>query len=108
MARPPLLILDEPCAGLDPLAREHFLAFLQRLGTQRRAPALLFVTHHVEEIIPLFTHTLLLRAGRLLAAGPNERVLTTKRLAATFDAPLRLTRRQGRYTLAILDRPAMT
>ncbi len=108
MARPPLLILDEPCAGLDPLAREHFLAFLQRLGTQRRAPALLFVTHHVEEIIPLFTHTLLLRAGRLLAAGPNERVLTTKRLAATFDAPLRLTRRHGRYTLAILDRPAMT
>ena len=101
MARPPLLILDEPCAGLDPLAREHFLAFLQRLGAQRRAPALIFVTHHVEEIIPLFTHTLLLRAGRLLAAGPNARVLTTKRLAETFGTPLRLTRRHARYTLAI-------
>ncbi len=101
MARPPLLILDEPCAGLDPLAREHFLAFLQRLGTQRNAPALLFVTHHVEEIIPLFTHTLLLRAGRLLAAGTNARVLTTQHLAATFDTPLRLTRRKGRYALAI-------
>ena len=101
MARPPLLILDEPCAGLDPLARENFLAFLHRLGSQRRAPALLFVTHHVEEIIPLFTHTLLLRAGRLLAAGPNARVLTTARLSATFDTPLRLIHRNERYSLTI-------
>ncbi len=101
MARPPLLILDEPCAGLDPLAREQFLAFLQRLGAKRRAPALIFVTHHVEEIIPLFTHTLLLRAGCLLAAGPNKTVLTTPRLAATFDTPLRLIRRHARYTLTI-------
>ena len=104
MARPPLLILDEPCAGLDPLAREHFLAFLHRLGAKRRAPALLFVTHHVEEIIPLFTHTLLLRAGRLLAAGANKSVLTSPHLAATFDTPLRLTRRAGRYTLSITGR----
>jgi iron complex transport system ATP-binding protein len=101
MARPALLILDEPCAGLDPLAREHFLAFLQRLGAKRRAPALLFVTHHVEEIIPLFTHTLLLRAGRLRAAGPNARVLTTAQLTATFDTPLRLTHRRQRYQLTI-------
>ena len=99
MARPALLILDEPCAGLDPLARENFLAFLQRLGAKRRAPALLFVTHHVEEIIPLFTHTLLLRGGHLLAAGPNARVLTSAQLAANFDSPLLLTRRAGRYAL---------
>ena len=51
--------------------------------------------------IPLFTHTLLLRAGRLLAAGPNKSVLTTARLAATFDTPLRLIHRRARYTLAI-------
>ena len=101
MARPPLLILDEPCAGLDPLARENFLAFLQRLGAKKRAPALIFVTHHVEEIIPLFTHTLLLRAGRLLAAGPNKSVLTTAHLTTTFDTPLRLTHRRQRYTLTI-------
>jgi iron complex transport system ATP-binding protein len=49
MARPRLLILDEPCAGLDPVAREQFLAFLERLGAQRGAPALVLVTHHVEE-----------------------------------------------------------
>ena len=101
MARPPLLILDEPCAGLDPLARENFLAFLTRLGAKKRAPSLLFVTHHVEEIIPIFTHTLLLRAGRLLAAGPNKTVLTTARLTATFGTPLRLTHRRARYTLTL-------
>jgi len=104
MASPPLLILDEPCAGLDPLAREHFLTFLHRLSGKRHAPALLFVTHHVEEITPLFTHTLLLRSGRLLAAGPNSTVLTTAQLTATFRTPLRLTRRAGRYRLAITAR----
>lgn len=99
MARPRLLILDEPCAGLDPVARENFLAFLQRLGGQRGAPALVLVTHHVEEIMPIFTHALLLRAGRTLAGGPLEKVLTNARISATFDAPLRLIRRAGRHAL---------
>jgi cation:H+ antiporter len=62
MARPRLLILDEPCAGLDPVAREHFLAFVERLARRKNAPALVLVTHHVEEITPAFTHALLLRA----------------------------------------------
>jgi len=99
MAKPRLLILDEPCAGLDPVAREHFLDFLQRLGGRRGAPALIFVTHHVEEIVPVFTHTLLLRAGRVLAAGTKRAVLTSAQLSATFDAPLRLRPREERYAL---------
>ena len=69
MAQPHLLILDEPCAGLDPVAREHFLQFIEELAERarpgrngsRRAPALVLVTHHVEEITPAFTHALLLR-----------------------------------------------
>jgi iron complex transport system ATP-binding protein len=105
MARPRLLILDEPCAGLDPVAREHFLAFLQRLGARRGAPALIFVTHHVEEIMPIFTHALLLRAGRAVAAGKKRAVLTSARLSATFDAPLRLALRAGRYTLRAASHP---
>ena len=100
MARPRLLILDEPCAGLDPVAREQFLDFLQRLGTQRGAPALVLVTHHVEEIMPVFSHALLIRAGCVVAAGERSRVLTSALLSETFDAPLRLTRRARRYTLA--------
>ncbi len=102
MAAPPLLILDEPCAGLDPLAREGFVQFLQRLGTRRHAPALVLVTHHVEEIAPVFTHALLLRDGRVLATGPKADTLTTRLLADTFGAPARLRRGfSGRYTLAI-------
>ena len=99
MARPRLLILDEPCAGLDPVAREHFLAFLQRLGSQRGAPALVLVTHHVEEIMPVFSHALLLREGRVVAAGERSRVLTGALLSQTFAARLRIARRGQRYTL---------
>ena len=102
MADPPLLILDEPCAGLDPLAREGFVQFLQRLGTRRGAPALVLVTHHVEEIAPVFTHALLLRAGRVLASGPKDETLTTRHLTATFGAPARLRRDSaGRYALSV-------
>jgi iron complex transport system ATP-binding protein len=101
MAKPRLLILDEPCAGLDPVAREHFLAFLERLGRTRGAPALVFVTHHVEEIVPVFTHALLLRAGRVLASGEKGATLTAARLSATFDAALRVTASGGRYLLRL-------
>ena len=100
MARPRLLILDEPCAGLDPVAREQFLDFLQRLGAQRGAPALVLVTHHVEEIMPVFSHALLLREGRVVAAGEKARVLTGALLSQTFAAKLRVVQRAGRYALA--------
>ena len=100
MARPRLLILDEPCAGLDPVAREDFLRFLARLARGAGAPALVLVTHHVEEILPCFTHALLLRAGRVVAAGPRATTLNSRQLRAAFGAPLRLRRRAGRYTLS--------
>ncbi len=103
LPEPPLLILDEPCAGLDPVARERFVRFVDRLGKRRRGgPALVLVTHHVEEIGPAFTHALLLRAGRVLAAGEKTRVLTTARLSEAFGAPLRLRRdRHGGCTLRL-------
>ena len=65
MAGPKVLILDEPCAGLDPAAREHFLQFLQRLGKKKNAPTLVLVTHHVEEIMPVFSHVLVLKEGKI-------------------------------------------
>ena len=58
MAKPEVLILDEPCAGLDPAAREHFLQFLERMGQEQDAPTFILVTHHVEEITPMYTHAL--------------------------------------------------
>lgn len=101
MARPRLLILDEPCAGLDPVAREHFLQFLQRLGRAPGAPALVLVTHHVEEIMPVFTHALLLAGGRVAASGPGKTVLNSRLLSRVLGAPVRLSRRQQRYALAV-------
>ena len=101
MARPKLLILDEPCAGLDPVAREHFLGFLDRLARRRGAPCLVLVTHHVEEITPAFTHALLLRSGRVVASGPRRALLTSRRLSAAFGHPLRVVREGSRLRLAV-------
>jgi len=101
MARPKLLILDEPCAGLDPAAREHFLQFLQRLGRKKRSPALVFVTHHVEEIMPVFSHALVLRAGRVLASGRKEAVLNSRVMTQAFGSRSRLRRTRGRYSLSV-------
>ncbi|MBE2212553.1 MAG: ATP-binding cassette domain-containing protein [Opitutaceae bacterium] len=102
LGRPPLLLLDEPAAGLDPVAREHLLALVQ-LETQRhRGPSLVLITHHVEEIMPGFTHVLMLRRGEVVAAGPIATTLTPRNLAATFAAPIRLRRgRDGRWTLSL-------
>ena len=101
MARPALLILDEPCAGLDPVAREAFLTSLTKMAAARTGPGLVLVTHHVEEIVPGFTHALLLRAGRILAAGPLGSTLTSANLSAAFDTPVQLTRSAGRYRLKL-------
>jgi iron complex transport system ATP-binding protein len=101
MCRPKLLILDEPCAGLDPVAREHFMQFVNRLGRQTDAPTLVLVTHHVEEIMPVFTHVLLLRDGAVVAAGRKQAMLTAKHLTATFRAPVKPLRQGGRYLLKV-------
>ncbi len=101
MAKPALLILDEPCAGLDPVAREHFLQFLQRLGRSENAPTLVLVTHHVEEIMPVFTHVLLLRGGRVFAAGKRREALTSKSISGAFKSTIRLEKKSGRYHLKL-------
>ena len=90
MARPRVLILDEPCAGLDPAAREHFLRFIQRLGAQTNSPTLILVTHHVEEIMPVFSHLLLLKNGGVLAAGKIHGTLSSHNLSHAFNVPIKL------------------
>jgi iron complex transport system ATP-binding protein len=105
MARPRLLILDEPCAGLDPAAREHFLQFLQRLGSRKGAPTLVLVTHHVEEIMPVFSHALILESGRVLASGEKKSVLSAGNLSRAFHARIALKKMSGRYSL-VVTRPS--
>jgi iron complex transport system ATP-binding protein len=86
MANPDLLILDEPCAGLDPYERERFLDALGEMA--RPDITILYVTHHVEEIVPLFTHAALMVSGRMLAAGPKREVLTPEALGETYGLPV--------------------
>ena len=103
MAKFRVLILDEPCAGLDPVAREHFLHWLQSLSTHRHAPSLVLVTHHVEEILPCFNRVLLLKGGKVLASGEKDEVLTSANLSAAYGAKVRLRKSGGRYQLQVND-----
>lgn len=105
MARPELLILDEPCAGLDPVAREQFVGFLDRLARDAESPAMVLVTHHVEEIMPCFTNVLVLKRGRVLASGKREQVMTSEILSEAFDARVTLARNEGRYRLTVVANP---
>jgi iron complex transport system ATP-binding protein len=97
MTDPELLILDEPAAGLDLGGREDLVSTLSVLAMDGDAPAIILVSHHVEEIPPGFTHVLMLREGRVTTAGPIERVMTEEALSATFGMPLTLQHEDGRW-----------
>lgn len=103
MAKFRVLILDEPCAGLDPVAREHFLKWLHDIASHADAPSLVLVTHHVEEILPCFTNVLLLKQGHTLAAGTKSDVLTSERLSEAYGAPLQITSRGDRFQLLLTE-----
>ncbi|NJD52345.1 MAG: ABC transporter ATP-binding protein [Candidatus Methanoperedens sp.] len=96
MPEPELLVLDEPCAGLDLKAREGLLDAVQEMCTKRNGPTLIYITHHIEEIIPAITHALALRNGRIIASGKREDVLTNTVLSETFEVPVELHEREGR------------
>jgi iron complex transport system ATP-binding protein len=102
MTDPELLLLDEPAAGLDLGGREDLVRRLGELAADPDAPAMVLVTHHVEEIPPGFTHALLLRDGGVVAQGLLGTTLTGENLSKTFDLPLRLDRADGRFTARAL------
>lgn len=88
MTDPELLLLDEPAAGLDLGGREDLVRRLGRLARDPYAPSMVMVTHHVEEIAPGFTHVLMIRQGKVLAAGPLDLELTSSNLSRCFGLPL--------------------
>ncbi|MBE7372450.1 ABC transporter ATP-binding protein [Dermacoccus barathri] len=98
MTDPELMLLDEPAAGLDLGAREDLVGRLSTLAEDLDAPALVLVTHHVEEIPPGFTDILMLREGRVVAAGPIESTLTAENLSETFGMPLELEQHGERWS----------
>jgi iron complex transport system ATP-binding protein len=98
MTDPELLLLDEPAASLDLGAREELLQLLGGYASSSDSPAIVMVTHHVEEIPRGFTNALLVSGGRIVAAGPLADVLTEDNLQATFGLPITLTEIDGRYS----------
>ena len=97
--KPDLLLLDEPTAGLDLPAREAVLATLSRLHKLADSPAIITVTHHLEELLPGTANVLLLSAdGRAIAQGPTAQVLTDAHMSTAYGVPIHITHRAGRYT----------
>lgn len=97
MTDPELLLLDEPAAGLDLGGREELVARLSDLAADPDAPALVLVTHHVEEIPPGFSHCLMLSEGMVVAAGLLDDVLTGENLSAAFGQSIAVDVIDGRY-----------
>ncbi|OIJ32054.1 ABC transporter ATP-binding protein [Microbacterium sp. LCT-H2] len=98
MTDPELLLLDEPTASLDLGSREELLALLGGYASAPTTPAMLMVTHHVEEIPVGFTHVLLIRDGAVVAAGPIAETLTADALGETFGMPITLSSEDGRHS----------
>ena len=97
MTDPELLLLDEPAAGLDLGGREELVARLGALAMDPDAPAMVVITHHVEEIPEGFTHALLLSEGGVVAQGLLQDVMTEDNLTATFHQRIALEHVDGRY-----------
>lgn len=101
MAEPQLLILDEPCSGLDLRAREDLLQTVQTAASTENGPTILYVTHHVEEVMPAFTHALLMHQGRIHAAGKKQETMTGMGLSDIFEVPVQLSWQDDRPWIAI-------
>lgn len=101
MTEPSLMIMDEPCAGLDLYEREHLLKDLKTFHEQ--GIQMVYVTHHIEEIVPIFSHVLLLQEGKVIAKGEKETVLTAPYLQAAFDTEIDVKWTHGRPWIRVLE-----
>lgn len=99
VGKPGLLILDEPCAGLDPRAREDLLDDLADLSGRSDAPTIILVTHHVEEVAPFITHAAIMGPANIIASGAKENVMTSEHFTTAFDRPAEIDVNDGRYYL---------
>jgi iron complex transport system ATP-binding protein len=97
MADPELLLLDEPGAGLDLAGREDLVERLEALAADTMAPALVLITHHVEEIPMGFTHALVIASGKIVSSGPIDTVITSETLSIAFDFPIEVSHHSGRF-----------
>jgi iron complex transport system ATP-binding protein len=108
MAKPKILILDEPCNGLDIFSREQLLETIQSLAETKGGPTLLYVTHHIEEVVPAISHALLINNGSIVAKGEKQSTLTKENLEKTFQLPLRLKWEEERLWVSIQSKQTET
>jgi iron complex transport system ATP-binding protein len=99
--RPKLLLLDEPTAGLDLLAREQVLATVQQLATSSNPPTIILITHHVEELPPATSNVLLLDDGKVAASGPPQSVLREDILSHVYHCPVHVKSEGGRFYIQV-------
>ncbi len=103
IANPRILILDEPCNGLDIFSRERLLESIAELVRQPNAPTLIYVTHHTEEILPVFSHVLLMRRGEAVGSGKTEEILTADNLSEFFESPVDVDRHGDRFYVRVAE-----
>ncbi|WP_438318290.1 ABC transporter ATP-binding protein [Sporosarcina sp. FA9] len=99
MSNPEILILDEPCSGLDILSREQLLDIMKEV-IQKNCH-IIYVTHHIEELVKELTHVLLIHNGKIVAAGPKKEVLIDTKLSETFEVPVKVIWNNDRPSLSI-------
>ena len=99
MPDPELLLLDEPVASLDIGSRESTIKILSNYASHPQAPAIIMVTHHLEEIPIGFTHALVLNEGQIASAGPITSTLTTEKLSAAYGLELEVVLLSGRFAV---------
>ncbi|RXT07800.1 ABC transporter ATP-binding protein [Ammoniphilus sp. CFH 90114] len=95
MNDPEILIMDEPCAGLDLWERENLLSSIEQMQNEQ-VIQMIYVTHHIEEVMPFFTHVVLVDQGTIAAKGKKEEVLTAELLSSAFQVPLAVEWHEGR------------
>lgn len=101
MADPEILILDEPCSGLDLIERENMLQTIKQIASRENCPTLIYVTHHVEEILPCFNHILLMKDGQDVASGTRKDMLTDTVLSDFFEREVSLQFERERAWIAL-------
>ncbi|WP_400246896.1 ABC transporter ATP-binding protein [Niallia sp. JL1B1071] len=98
MLNPELIILDEPATGLDFLAREQLLDTISQIVSEDTS--IIYVTHHVEEILPVFSHSFLLKKGEEFSSGYTKDILTSKNMSSFFSLPVEVIWKNERPLLA--------
>jgi iron complex transport system ATP-binding protein len=97
MAKPYLMILDEPCAGLDPGGRELLLKSISKLAENQRDMGLILVTQHVEEILPIFEHTLALQTGKVFKCGRTSKIICSDTISRLYGINAEVRSENNRY-----------